>query len=470
MAVGRLHRHVDQTHHRGVGGLIEAGHPFIESIDRQRVTGQVVRADAQEVAFTGQILGDQRRRGDFNHHPHRHGIAERNPFGAQLRLARGQDRLGRPEFFEGRDHGEEDPHLAVASRPEDGTQLAPEDVRAVEADSDGPPAEERIGFAVALKVARHLVAPQIQRADDGLLSRAGLSGHGAVGLELLLFGRGGGAVQEEELRAEQPDAIGPAGLDRGHVFGTLDVRREDDGVAVERDRGLFAQQGELLLEQRPALLELAVFEERLVGGVERQHAAVPVEQGVFAVVHRLEQGPQSHHRRNPHLAGHDGRVAGLAAGLGGESEHMLAVQQGRDTRCEIMGHQDAGLGEVLELVLVDRSGQVIQHPTGQIPQIGGPLPQVGVIDRSQHGHVFLEDIMEGRLGAGVLVADLAHDLTEQRGVFEYEQVRLEEAGLGGAHGRGDLVPDFLDVLPRSQQCLIQTLHLVFDGAGVDLIP
>lgn len=49
--VGRLHRHVDEAHHRRVSGLIESGHTFVEPIHRQRVTGEIVGADAEEIGF-----------------------------------------------------------------------------------------------------------------------------------------------------------------------------------------------------------------------------------------------------------------------------------------------------------------------------------------------------------------------------------------------------------------------------------
>ena len=61
MPVGRLHGHVDEAHHRRVSGLVQPGHTLVEAIHCEGVTGEIVGADAEEIGFPGQIIGDQRR-------------------------------------------------------------------------------------------------------------------------------------------------------------------------------------------------------------------------------------------------------------------------------------------------------------------------------------------------------------------------------------------------------------------------
>ena len=305
----------------------------------------------------------------------------------------------------------------MAPSSKDRPKLASEYFWAVQTNADGPPSQKRVGFALALEVSGHLVSAEVQGADDGGLARACLGGHRAVRLELLFFGRRGAAVEEEKFRPEQADAIGSAGLNRGHVFGPFDVGLEKDGVSVERHRRLFAQQCELFFEERTALLELTVLEECLIGRIEREHSSVAIQQRVLTVLNGVEQGAESDDRRDAHFPGHDGGVAGLAAGFGGEAEHMLPIQQGRHTRRQIVGHQNAGLGKFLEVVILDRAREVIQHPTGHVAQICGPLPQVGVIYRTQHQDVLFKHVIECGLGTTVLGADLAQNFVEQGGVF-----------------------------------------------------
>ena len=196
---------------------------------------------------------------------------------------------------------------------------------------------------------------------------------------MFFFGRWSAAVEEKKFSPEQADAIGSAGLNRGHVFGPFNVGLEKDGVSVERHRRLFTQQCELFFEERTALLELTVLEECLIGWVECEHSAVAIQQCVLTVLNGVEQGAESDDRWDAHFPGHDGGVAGLAAGFGGEAEDMLPIQQGRHARSEIVGHQNAGLGKLLEVVLLDCTREVIQHSTGHVAQICGSLSQVGVI-------------------------------------------------------------------------------------------
>ena len=357
----------------------------------------------------------------------------------------------------------------MAPSPKDRPELPSEYLRAVQTDADGSPAQKRVGLATALEVSGHLVSAEVQGADDGGLARARLGGHRAVRLELFFFGRRGAAVEEEEFCPEQADAIGSAGLHRSHVFGPFDVGRENDGVPVERHRRLFTQQGEFFLEERSALLELTILEERLIGRVEREHASVAIQQRVFTVLNGVEQGAESDHRRDAHLPGHDGGVAGLAAGLGGKAQHMLPIQQCGHAGGEIVGHQNAGLGELLEVVPLARAREVVQHPTGHVAQIRGPLAEVGVIHRSQNRDVLFKHVVEGGLGTTEFGADLPKDLVEQGGVFQHQQVRLKESGLGGSHRCGNLISHLLEVMPGAQNGPIEAFDFAVDRLGRDLL-
>jgi len=49
-------------------------------------------------------------------------------------------------------------------------------------------------------------------------------------------------------------------------------------------------------------------------------------------------------------------------------------------------------------------------------------------------------------------------------------VRLEEPRFGGSHGRGDLIPDFLDVLSGAQQGDVEPFNFLIDGCRGDLLP
>jgi hypothetical protein len=93
-----------------------------------------------------------------------------------------------------------------------------------------------------------------------------------------------------------------------------------------------------------------------------------------------------------------------------------------------------------------------------------------VVHGTQHRDVFLEHVVEGRFRTGVLGADLAQYFVEQCGIFQHQKVRLEESRFGGTHGRGHLIPDFLDILSGAQQGDVEPFDLWVDGLGRDFLP
>ena len=123
--------------------------------------------------------------------------------------------------------------------------------------------------------------------------------------------------------------MGDDGFD---VVLVLDVRGKVDGLAVERDGGLPLDFAELFIERRLDFRQLAVFKQRLVGRVDDDGAVVAVEQRIVAVLQFLGDGLQPDDGRDVQRPGHDGRVRGLAADVGGEAEHEFPVQLRRGGR------------------------------------------------------------------------------------------------------------------------------------------
>ena len=76
----------------------------------------------------------------------------------------------------------------------------------VETDADRAVAEERVLFLLQRERRHFLIAADVQRADDDRLARHGLASL-LVGVELLLLARQVVTVHEQELGAEQADAL-----------------------------------------------------------------------------------------------------------------------------------------------------------------------------------------------------------------------------------------------------------------------
>ena len=122
----------------------------------------------------------------------------------------------------------------VETDADDGAQLLFEQLGLFEAEADAAAAEERVGFGVAGEVRDVLVAADVEGPDGEPAAAEGV-GDGQVAGNL--FGLAGrfAPVEEEELGAQQPDAVGAVADRRGDVVGRGDVGGDLDVDAVGRD-------------------------------------------------------------------------------------------------------------------------------------------------------------------------------------------------------------------------------------------
>ncbi|MNZ96471.1 hypothetical protein D3C78_1156640 [compost metagenome] len=89
-------------------------------------------------------------------------------------------------------------------------QLLVEQFRARLGQANAAQAEHRIGLGGQWQVVQLLVAADVDGADDHRLVAHGIE-HRLIGVVLFLFVRGGVAVDEEKLGAQQADAVGAIG-------------------------------------------------------------------------------------------------------------------------------------------------------------------------------------------------------------------------------------------------------------------
>src|SRR5262245_31478615 len=135
----------------------------------------------------------------------------------------------------------------MARRSQYPPELRLEDVAAHEAETDRADAEDRVVLLAIEDLVKVLLAAEIERADRRRIRRRFLR-EGAVDLVVLLLGgKRGRSVQEQELRPVQADAARAAAERDFELIGKLDVRLEHDLASVERDRGGLAGGAQPLL-------------------------------------------------------------------------------------------------------------------------------------------------------------------------------------------------------------------------------
>ena len=113
--------------------------------------------------------------------------------------------------------------------PHERPQLRLEQLRMTEAEPESPASQEGVRLAGGTQVRNGLVAADVERADGepAAFERVGDRG---VDVELLVFVGWLGAVEEEELGAEEADAVGAVShrlygvVERGDVGDDVDAR------------------------------------------------------------------------------------------------------------------------------------------------------------------------------------------------------------------------------------------------------
>ena len=198
----------------------------------------------------------------------------------------------------------------------------------------------------------------------------------------------------------------------------------------------------------------------MIGWIEDELAIVAVEQGVFTGAKLPADVMQADHGGETQRAGHDGCVGRFTANVGGEAEHHFFVHRRGARGRQVVADEDARLGELAEVQPVLPAHEIVQDARGDIPHVGGAFSQIFVLQSAERGGVFFCDLLEGVFGGNLLVQDPSRDFLDERGVFEHEQVRVEDAGFSGAESLVDLALDFEDLLARLGQGLFEAADLL----------
>jgi len=158
MGMGRAHSDVDQLQHRRVQAVSLGGQGRMTTVDRQRVLGQVVGADAKEIHLFGQHRRQQGGGRHFDHDPQLQ-VGNRD-FQTQ---AFGHV-AGLTPLFDAADHREHDPQRTVVRRTQQGAQLRFHDLRTLQGQANPAHAEERVFFLGDRPIRQRFVAADIEGA------------------------------------------------------------------------------------------------------------------------------------------------------------------------------------------------------------------------------------------------------------------------------------------------------------------
>ena len=281
----------------------------------------------------------------------------------------------------------------------------------------------------------------------------------AINLVLVFLGGEGLAVDEQVFGAEKPDSLGPVKLDRFQVADLLDVGGKDDLFSIHRGGGEELQLMEFILHGGVPLGQPAIFEQGLFRGINDDQPAVTIEQGGGAVWDFLAGGLQAHHRGNLQGTRHDRAMGSAAADIGAKTQGVAAMEQGDIRGRQIFRDQNARLGRMRKVAPRAAAHQIIEDAGSDIANVGGAFLQIRIVDGAQSGLIFLGELMEGGLGIGLLVQNQLCDRINEGGVFQDEEMGVENTGVLGVQGLADLALHFEDLLTSFQQRLLEPFHL-----------
>jgi hypothetical protein len=73
--------------------------------------------------------------------------------------------------------------------------------------------------------------------------------------------------------------------------------------------------------------------------------------------------------------------------------------------------------------------KIIENAFGNVAHIRRALAQVFVVDSAEGAGIFFSDLLEGVFGSDLLLKNDAADFLDERGIFQHEQMCIEDAGI-----------------------------------------
>ncbi|MEZ5433278.1 MAG: hypothetical protein R3F31_19380 [Verrucomicrobiales bacterium] len=102
-----------------------------------------------------------------------------------------------------------------------------------------------------------------------------------------------------------------------------------------------------------------------------------------------------------------------------------------------------------------RAPEIAEDPAGDILDVDGPLPQIGIRDAPERFDVALGDFKIEPVHRAFLHFQQSQDLIQDRGVFQNQKMGIKNTGMFGSQGRLDFLLEGADLLPGAGQGLVK---------------
>jgi hypothetical protein len=269
---------------------------------------------------------------------------------------------------------------------------------------------------------------------------------------LLVLARHRVPLEEQELGAQQADALGAVRERDGHVARRADVRDDLDGMPVARQGRLGGAGASLAGRLLSHAASPLVVGHELVGRLDEDDTHVPVEKQRGVLGNLQQRLAQPDRGRDPERARENRAVRGRAAGGGGDPVRELPVESGRVRGSQVCGDHDPGTGQGGSARI---AGQGSDNLVCHARQVLGASRQIVVVKAAVVGGDGLGRRMPGLGRVPPLLEDRASGRPQQRIVVEEEQMGVED-------GRAVLAGSGFDRLPRGADLGADVLECSFE--------
>ena len=214
-------------------GIVKLIQLRILPVDCQRVLGQIIGSDTEEIHLFCQFLAHHNCCRSLDHDTLLR-IAEFQLLCGQFCLHFFHDLFDPFHFPQACDHRIHDCQIAVGTRTEQRTKLCFEDFRTGQADPDRTIPQRRILLFIHLEILTLLVCPDIQCTDDHPFSCHRLHCR-LIDTELFFLGRIPIFFQINKLTPEQPDSAGIILYYSCKIFNISYISIQHDLLSVQRN-------------------------------------------------------------------------------------------------------------------------------------------------------------------------------------------------------------------------------------------
>ena len=285
---------------------------------------------------------------------------------------------------------------------------------------------------------------------------------GAVCLELLLLGRDRGRAHEDELGAEESDALRAVRECIVHVHVRADVCRELDAHAVLRHGGQILERG-IVRREFFLLLDLVLIQQTLLlRRADDDVAAAAVEDDLVAVLDEADLVADAEDGRDGACLGDDDDVARRTARAEDDARDLVGGHARHDGRLDLLPAED-DLPRA-DLRLLDTE-DVFCDALADIAQIDGTRSEVLILHLLEDLRLFVRGI-ENALRRTAACLDLRLDVLCHHRILHHHAVRLQDGCLFGLLVFAQPINGREQILGDGGECRLRLALLLCNGAGL----